>query len=178
MANQGNDLGFLFENFDPNMYPAGGMGESMGGEAQPNGQMGGQVPEQQIQNYQGFQATGQAQAYPDASANQQYPAGQFNQPQHQQPATQQPTQQQEPASNDNGFRMSLVGEQTTQAQNPSYMSSGMDSAYPNIILQEINEFYERDEEDPLGEQKEVAKKKAASEFRQLMMTKFPNRYFI
>ena len=47
-----------------------------------------------------------------------------------------------------------------------------------IISREIEEFYSQDLDDPLGEQKADAKKKAAEEFRQLMMTRFPNRYFI
>lgn len=58
-------------------------------------------------------------------------------------------------------------------------SRGRDPQEQNqMMLNEIHDFYSRDEMDNDNEYKTEAKKKAASEFRQYMMSKFPNRYFI
>lgn len=83
-----------------------------------------------------------------------------------------------------GWKINLndtIPEQTNMSSMQQNFSNsrGLDNQQQNqMMLNEIHDFYAKDEQDNDGEHKAEAKKKAASEFRQYMMTKFPNRYFI
>lgn len=103
---------------------------------------------------------------------------QQHQPLNENPGTQfQTTGQQDQEQMNNGFSISLMNQNNVANQSQNFAVQPADCQQSNII-REIEEFYAMDVEDPLSEQKAEAKKKAAEEFRQLMMTKFPNRYFI
>ena len=161
MADEGNNLSFLLNNCD-------GMNYQNTAEANPTGQNNvNRVEENQNVNMSNNLAY---------INNDQYA---MNQPVMQR---QQSNMSQEPQGSGGGWKINLdAAPENTMPMNPydGYNTRNQDNlSQAQIQLNEIHEFYAKDDEDPLLEQKAEAKKKAAAEFRQLMMSKFPNRYFI